>query len=195
MWKTILVFLAITIGAYQWWTARPESHGPGIVAPNAPLQRELSDAPSFVYKGYRVAPLARFAIEARVLSREDYRFGRQAELSPIDLALGWGRMSDEVVLKRLEVRQSDRFFYWSAAEFPIPRQEIEASATNVHVIPAESGIEQALRRLRRGNVVNLRGYLVRVEADDGWRWVSSLSREDTGNGSCELMWVEELEVR
>lgn len=166
-----------------------------MLAPNAPLQRELSEAPSFVYKGYRVTPLARFVVEARVLSREDYRLGREAELSPTDLALGWARMSDETVITLLGIRQSNRFFYWGASELPIPQREIETSATNMHVIPAENRIQRALDKLRRGNIVDLRGYLVRVEADDGWRWVSSLSREDTGNGSCELMWVEELVSR
>ena len=33
-----------------------------------------------------------------------------------------------------------------------------------------------------------------VKAQDGWTWRSSLSREDTGGGSCELMLVEEVRV-
>jgi hypothetical protein len=38
--------------------------------------------------------------------------------------------------------------------------------------------------------------LVKVEQpSSGWRWVSSLSREDTGAGACELIWVESLSVR
>ena len=38
----------------------------------------------------------------------------------------------------------------------------------------------------------LRGYLVRVEAADGWQWRSSLSRADTGAGACELVLLEAL---
>jgi hypothetical protein len=39
------------------------------------------------------------------------------------------------------------------------------------------------------------GYLVEVRGRDGFRWRSSLTREDTGNGACELVWVEKLDVR
>jgi hypothetical protein len=42
------------------------------------------------------------------------------------------------------------------------------------------------------DVVHLRGKLVRVDGPGGWRWVSSLSRKDSG---CELMWVESVERR
>ena len=46
-----------------------------------------------------------------------------------------------------------------------------------------------------GQVVALEGYLVKVISKDGWRWQSSLTRNDTGNGACEVIWVEEVEIR
>ena len=30
---------------------------------------------------------------------------------------------------------------------------------------------------------------IQVEADDGWRWRSSTTREDTGDGACEVVYV------
>jgi hypothetical protein len=162
------------------------------VAPQAPVQREVSNAPSFDYKGYRITPLAQFSAEARVLAREDYRIGREADLARTDLVLGWRRMSDQAVLKQIDIGQSNRFYYWSVKEFPIPQREIETSSANMHLIPADNAIESKLDQVRIGQVVHLRGYLVRVEASDGWRWMSSLTREDTGAGACELVWVEEL---
>jgi hypothetical protein len=48
--------------------------------------------------------------------------------------------------------------------------------------------------VQAGDVVRLRGYLVRVTAEDGWSWLSSTSRSDTGDGSCEVMWIEGVEV-
>ena len=36
------------------------------------------------------------------------------------------------------------------------------------------------------------GYLIEARAPDGWRWRSSLTREDTGAGACELVWVEQI---
>lgn len=192
MWKRLLLVVLIGWGAYSWWTTRAVSHGPGVVASQAPVQREVFDAQAFDYKGYRVIPLARFSVEARVLRREDYRLGREADLAPTDLALGWNRMSDEAVLENIDIGQSNRFYYWSAKQPPIPQREIETSSANMHLIPADSAVERKLKKIRKGQVVHVRGYLVRVEADDGWRWMSSLTREDTGAGACELIWVEEL---
>jgi hypothetical protein len=57
-------------------------------------------------------PLAGFSVEARVLSRKDYRRGREAALSPTDLALGWGAMSAPGMARRLDVTQSGRWYHY-----------------------------------------------------------------------------------
>jgi hypothetical protein len=80
-------------------------------------------------------------------------------------------------------------------EFPIPRRDIEIHSANMHMIPATAEVERQLLRVRPGQVVALMGYLVEVRGRDGFRWRSSLTREDTGNGACELVWVEKLDVR
>jgi len=49
--------------------------------------------------------------------------------------------------------------------------------------------------VRVGQVVALRGYLVRVQSPDGWRWNSSMTRSDSGNGACEVVWVRHIAVR
>jgi hypothetical protein len=38
-----------------------------------------------------------------VLSVERYRTGREAEISPVDFALGWGSMSDDAVTSKLDI--------------------------------------------------------------------------------------------
>jgi hypothetical protein len=113
----------------------------------------------------------------------------------VDLALGWGPMSDESALERIDISQSGRFYFWHVKEFPIPRRDIEIHSANMHMIPATAEVERRLLRVRPGQVVALTGYLVEVRGSDGFRWRSSLTREDTGNGACELVWVEKLDVR
>jgi hypothetical protein len=65
----------------------------------------------------------------------------------------------------------------------------------MHMIPADSAVEQQLGRVRVGQVVELAGNLVAIRASDGWRWQSSLSRHDTGNGACVVVWVKEVRIR
>jgi hypothetical protein len=64
----------------------------------------------------------------------------------------------------------------------------------MHMIPARKSIERQLKDLRPGNIVVLEGYLVDVDHPSGWRWRTSLSRTDTGNGACEIVYVESITV-
>lgn len=48
--------------------------------------------------------------------------------------------------------------------------------------------------VRTGDIVELKGSLVRVDEKGGWHWVSSLTRNDTGNHACELIWVEDFGI-
>ena len=188
-WKLILFVSLISYGAYQHFSHRPVIHGNGIIASQQPVQNSTNSS-NFKLNGYTITPLESFEIEARVLSTEHYSFDREADLAPVDLALGWGKMSDEAILKDIKISQSNRFYFWHVNEFPIPRREIETNSANMHMIPADSIIEKVLEGIKTGQRVKLSGYLVQVDSSDGWHWKSSLSREDTGNGSCELVYVK-----
>lgn len=170
-----------------WIVLTPASKAPPVSGDLASGQLRIGD--------HRVEALQPFQLEeALVLGREDYRFDRGAQVSPTDLALGWGPMADPGLSGQIEIRQSNRWYYWRADELPIPRREIERHSANMHMIPASAAVAATLDRLQAGARIRLSGQLVRVEGDDGFQWVSSLSREDTGAGACELVWVEQLTV-
>ncbi len=194
MWGRLLLLGLVLLGAFQWWSDRPVRYGPGVVAANQPRQNPLPEQAEFKRDNYQITALAEFELEARVLGREDYRFDAGAALAPVDLALGWGRMSDEAVLEHVSVSQGGRFYFWSVERFPIPRREVETHSANMHLIPANESVAYRLRKIREGEVVALRGYLVSVRGENGFNWRSSLTRDDTGNGACELIWVENLRV-
>ena len=60
---------------------------------------------------------------------------------------------------------------------------------------ADARIRSELARLRVGQVVHLAGTLVDAIRDDGAWLRTSLTRTDTGAGACEVMLVENVEVR
>jgi len=165
---------------------------PPLVARGAaPLQSEVpSSMPTLPLEGATLQPLAGFSVEARVLGREDYRMGREADFSPTDLALGWGRMTEDAVLAQLDISQGGRWYrYRWARDPPIPVDEIVRSSANMHMVPANEDIAAALRDIDAGDRVRVDGWLVQVNTADGWRWRSSLTREDSGGGSCEVVYV------
>ncbi len=189
-----LAFIAACAwGAWHWYQTRPVTDiSPGAEAVAAPQQARSSTQP-FDLNGYRIEPLAHFKIRARVLSRENYATDKEADLSPTDLALGWGRMSDIDVYEQLHITQSGRFYFWRYDnEPPIPRDEIVNSSANMHLIPANDEVRRALARVRQGQIVNIEGELIEATQANGWRWRSSLTRSDSGAGACEVVWVESL---
>jgi len=160
-----------------------------------PVQKNLTAAVEPIEKnGYMLTPLAEFQAEARVLSALHYNGDRESDLVPVDLALGWKHMSEDAVLQKIEIFQDGRFYFWKTNAFPIPRAEIETQSTNMHLIPADSIIEETLKSIKTGERVKFSGYLVEARGKDNWHWRSSLTRKDTGAGACELVYVTSLEV-
>ncbi len=193
--KRAFIIGAVLVTAFVLTHEREVKHGPGVTAPDAPVQIDLKNAGSFAFDEYEITPLADFYLTARILSRKTYRYGRESDLSPIDLALGWGRMSDEEVLKHFKISQSGRWYYWRAKKLPIPINEVSNSSANMHLIPATDEVKKELKKLKKGEVVELRGKLVLVKAADGWRWKSSLTRNDRGSRACEVFYVESVETK
>lgn len=194
-WKAWLLLALVLWVGWSFWSNRPIARAAGIIAPDDPVQVDF-DAPQapITLEDATLHPLARFSLTARVLSREDYRFDAEAAISPTDLALGWGRMSDSAVLHDIDVGQSGRFYHWQVKSFPIPRQEIESHSANMHLVPANAQVAHALKRVRAGDVVTLDGLLVEADKPGGWRWRSSMTRTDTGAGACELVYVKDLRI-
>lgn len=207
--RFVTLVLAGLLGWYLW-SAQLGSEAPsalaGVIEAPAtisstvsirrdPIQIDVAGTPPVVsVKDFDLTLVADFELEARVLGRRDYRFGTESALSPIDLALGWGPMAEDQVLESISIRQRNRFYYWSTREFPIPRDDIIAHSSNMHLIPANDQAWRQLKRVREGSIIRMSGYLVNVDRDDGWRWRTSLRRDDSGAGACEIVLVTLAEV-
>jgi hypothetical protein len=157
---------------------------------DGPVQTSQSAGP-FRVADATLSPLDAFSVEARVLGREDYRFDRQSRWSPTDLALGWGPMAAPGMAERLDIRQGGRWYRysWGNEGPPITPADIALNSANMHMVPADAAAAAALARVRKGDRVRIDGWLLRIDGDDGFRWQSSLSREDVGSGACELVLV------
>ena len=173
---------------------RPISYPPGVLVSADPEQTMLPEpAVPIEHGAFHLKPLAHFALNARLLHRKIYRWDRESALAPLDWAVGWGPMSDQSVIDRLNISQSMRFFWYEYRNPPpIPKQEIVCHGTNLHIIPATSAIASRCKSMRIGTLIHLSGELVEATGPDIGTWRSSLSRTDDGNGACELVWVEEF---
>ena len=194
--KKLLAPIAFAAAVWAYVTFfSPRTYPPGILVQRDPDQSFISNIIEPIYDGkYTIKLLAGYNIEARVLRAKRYWSGDLAKFAPYDLALGWGPMSDQGILDQLHITQGNRFYFWEyQGRPPIPQEEIISHSANVHVIPANIAVRNQVAWLRRGDLIRMKGYLVEVTAPGMSPWRSSLSRTDSGIGSCEIMWVESLD--
>jgi hypothetical protein len=197
MWSHPILKVALAAyvvwGASNWYSNRPFREPDGVLVEGEPAQTNVVDGAKLQKGRWTLRVRANYRITARVLSRETYHFDAIADLVPEDLALGWGPMSDNLTLKTIDISQSNRFYYWRAGSATrISRDTIITHSANTHVIPQNGLIAKELARLRPGQVVTLEGELVDATRSDGVNLKTSLVRNDTGAGACEVMLVSDV---
>jgi hypothetical protein len=102
MKKLLILVPFIILVAYFIWPEKTITYPAGITAPEQPVQNNLSITKEWQKDGYTIKALAEYKIKARVLSRNNFSIGRESDLSPLDLALGWGPMSDQSVIDKIK---------------------------------------------------------------------------------------------
>lgn len=191
--SAILLFYVVW-GAWNWFANRPFHPPDGVLAVDDPAQTNAPPGGKTVHVGrWTLTVRADYQVTARILGLERYHLDALADLVPEDLALGWGPMSDNRNLRFIDISQSNRFYYWRAAPAtPIGRDVIITHSANTHVIPENALIARQLSHLHPGQVVTLSGELVDGVRTDGLSIHTSMVRNDTGPGACEVLLVSDV---
>lgn len=146
---------------------------------------------------YIMKPLYEYDVKAKVILRKEYKSGIDGKFSPVDFLLGWGALSDEQYSSHKDISfgQSRRWYRFTyQAAYPLSEAYIQQHTSNTHIIPANTYIKEQALNVKEGAIVHLKGYLVNIKRDDGWHWNSSTSRSDSGDGACELFYVESIAI-
>ena len=55
--------------------------------------------------------------------------------------------------------------------------------------------KKKIKETEEGDIIEIQGSLVKATSNsDNWSWKSSLTRNDTGDGACEVILVKELKI-
>lgn len=184
-----VVLVCIAFAGYPKTIITPP---PGVLIHESPRQTKTSTADSWSVGEYIISPLADYEIDARILLRKRYWIGRESTISPLDLALAWGPMSDSRNVEKVTFYHSHRYYHYRIRDPELALSTVAQYSANVHLIPANKDVYTDLLQIRPGEFVSIKGKLVDVRSVDGFYWRSSLTRSDTGMGACELLWVEEV---
>jgi hypothetical protein len=147
---------------------------------------------------FTITPLADYKIAAIVVSKKSYHDGWRADIAPVDLALAWGKMADPEYDKYISYNQSDRWYFYEYKEgSPFNNSYIISHSANNHIIPADGNIYRAIKTIKKKEKVLLEGFLVNVKGrynGGNFWWNSSLTRMDSGDGSCEVFYVKKVRI-
>jgi hypothetical protein len=191
--RTVLSIALVVLGLWFYDTMRSVPQPPGILAPDAPQVEPVTGKPQLFERNEHVlTALAHFSGKARILSLDRYG-DRAAKVAPLDIALGWGPMSDSATLKLVDVAQTKRGVLFQSFDPKLPDAQVAAHVLNLHVIAADADLRKRLGELRAGNVVRIEGWLVEAVAGDGWRWRGT-AHEGAPKMPATLLWLEKLEV-
>ena len=170
-----------------------------------PVQEEASGSTSFELDGYTVKVDYKYSydISALVVGTHAYSDSDIAgKLVPKDLALAWGKVAEYNDRINFHWSQSNRWYYWKTNTYeeiePVGGSDgVSQHSANNHLIGADDTVKDSIKSIKAGDYIRIKGYLVNVSASkpDGtnfW-WNSSTSRDDTGDGSCELIYVTSVE--
>lgn len=159
-----------------------------------PIQTKTTKEP-FFKDGFKITPLYDYNIKAVVLAKKKYSTGTESVLSNYDLALGWREMAVPENFSKIKISQRNRWYYWRTDEFFIPRKAIEHNSSNHHILHANDLIKEKIKDIEKYDVVEMKGYLVRVDLENNnWNWKSSTTRKDTGNHSCEVFYITNINI-
>lgn len=190
-WAVIL--LLVVAVCLQYYKATRSHLGPGVLAPENPQIFSVNFSKSYSRDNYTIQPLASINMRARIISTKRYYWDTAANLSPIDVILGWGSLSDQKVLNNISVSQSDRDYSWKeTGPLPVNETYINSHMGNFHLIPGNDAIKKVIKSLHSNEVVDLSGYLVAITGPQGFIWTSNLQHMGPNYG--KILWVENISI-
>ncbi len=165
-----------------------------------PVQNPSTREP-FVF-GYRnqrydVEPVAEYLLSGLVVSKNDigsiadiYHDDDSVDLQ--DLCIIWGKNLESEDFHKVDFWSNAWTCNWSySGNIDFSNREV----ANNHLLAADKKVQAKIRNINIGDQVILQGMLVDYSPEGTeWKRISSRTREDTGNGACEVMFVETLEI-
>jgi len=201
---------SLLVAALAWWMQ-------DVLPPPAQLRAELHGEPKQLRAGrqpfkvsvngvdYSIRPRYSYDISALVVSLHHsdtwWDYAHKAwddHLNLMDLCVVWGETAKSGAYKAISFSNNQWECHWSASSREAWEAFNQDEASNNHMVTDDPAVAKALRKVRIGDQIRVRGYLVdyttfKNGAPAGTR-VSSEVRTDTGNGACEVLYVESLDL-
>lgn len=140
-----------------------------------------------------------YDIEGLVVSTRDYNGSSlDDKLSPKDVGLAWGSVAEYNTLAGFHWIPKERALQpgWDSEErlaLVGSMEDLYKQFSNNHLVVLDLLVQESVEKIKVGDHVRIKGYLVNIDGDSGkkhYSWHSSTKRDDLG---CEVILVESVE--
>jgi len=195
--KKIIILLCLILGSflYSYKMIDNTVHAKNSFIKERPVQTNTIKKP-FIIDNFLIKPLYEYEIKGVILeTREVNSDKKEAQISDIDIVLGWQELSKQEYIDKIDLNLNYRWFSWKNSSL-LSDKIVNLNISNNHIIHSDSIIKKQLSKLKKGQAVSMSGYLVRVldNQDSNWGWRSSVSRTDKEAGSSEVFYVNYIEL-
>lgn len=165
-----------------------------------PIQVETSGSFEEVAHGYNLTytKKANYTITGKVVEKHYYMpYNLINKLCRFDLGIIWGPLLTTDLDGLMTFKNNGKRFltYKYSSELVGKLGSKEAvinSLSNNHVIHSSEHVLKLLRNIKKGDYIQIEGYLVDLVYEKNGNkgnWSSSVSRTDHGDGACEIIYV------
>jgi len=169
-----------------------------------PIQEELEGSIPIIEEKdgftYTIEPL--YSYEIYGLSVADYNpenwldiFHKKDPLNSKDICLVWGDNLSLGGYEETKFKHGEFTCFWQIQSEEVVFVNNEIS--NNHLLPATDEIYEKIKKSRVGDQIHIKGYLVRyniVATDINLYRNTSTTRDDKGDGACEVIYVTDFEI-
>jgi hypothetical protein len=167
-----------------------------------PLQTATQQKPfDFSYQGavYHIVPKAKYIIQGLVISHNNisgigdmYHTSKSVDVK--DLCLAWGKNTDPAVLNGYKIWSEPWCCHFQGSQDSLPL-DLERFSNN-HLLAATAQVKEIINSVDKGDQVRIEGMLIDYNPSECPECVraSSLVRTDTGDGACEVIFVEKISI-
>lgn len=201
-----LVFsLSLTLLLVSCWQRNdfPENIpvAPELLEP--PVQRAVSSAPFTVtHNGtdYRITPRYRYDLHGLVVSyahhNSNFSLHRlwHDHINVADVCVVWSDNINGADLNRISFWNGKFTCNFETGDAGAWQRFRQDQISNNHLLTVDSQLRNQVKRLRIGDQIRIRGWLVNYANDAGFSRGTSTTRDDTGNGACETIYLSDFEI-
>ncbi len=118
-------------------------------------------------------------------------------INVVDLCVAWGGAVREEIYKEYNFSNNDTFCVGVPKSEKSRGIEIDSMSNN-HLVTNSPSLVAELRKVRPGDQIRFAGHLInyarRIDGQGTWERHTSTVRTDTGDGACEVVYLNEFEV-